>query len=147
MGALINFFKGLLSGILGFFGGNKSGFYMEAPELSAVETGAPQAVVAQAIVTETSPAQTKKERKEKDAKGKTMAATKAVQAPAALPSPEELMLAALKASAISPSTEGAPAPATAGFATQYNVPTLTSNRRRPGPSLKPFTSMAKEIRG
>ena len=86
-----------------------------------------------------------------DAKGKKVkaVATNAVAKAAAPMSSEELIIAALKLNQppVVASTEAqAPAP-TAGFATQYLVPTLTSGRRSPGPSLKGFKAMAKEIRG
>ena len=86
-----------------------------------------------------------------DAKGKKVkaVATNAVAKVAAPMSSEELIIAALKLNQppVVASTEAqAPAP-TAGFATQYLVPTLTSGRRSPGPSLKGFKAMAKEIRG
>ena len=86
-----------------------------------------------------------------DAKGKKVKAVpvKAVAKVAASMSSEDLIIAALKlnqAPAAVSAEVRAPAP-TAGFATQYLVPTLTSGRRSPGPSLKGFKAMAKEIRG
>ena len=86
-----------------------------------------------------------------DAKGKKVKAVpaNAVAKVAAPMSPEELIIAALKSNQ-APAAVSAEAQAqapTAGFATQYLVPTLTSGRRSPGPSLKGFKAMAKEIRG
>ena len=167
MGALVNIFKKLFGGILGFIGGlfgdkkkvidsatvepklagvkakkpkkDKDGFYAVADESTMEELPA-----ANAIVSTTDAATT-------DAKGKKVKAVpaKAVDKVASPMSSEDLIIAALKlnqpAAAVSPEVQ-APTP-TAGFATQYLVPTLTSGRRSPGPSLKGFKAMAKEIRG
>lgn len=175
MGALINIFKRLFGGIFGFIGGliggkkkaiegatvegkveaeksikapkakkpkkGKDGFYAVADESMMEEL---PAAAANTIVATTDTVTT-------DAKGKKVKAVpvKAVAKVAASMSSEDLIIAALKLNqapaAVSAEVQ-APAP-TAGFATQYLVPTLTSGRRSPGPSLKGFKAMAKEIRG
>ena len=173
MGALINIFKRLLGGIFGFIGGlvggkkkaidgatvegkveseksvkapkakkpkkGKDGFYAVADESMMEELPATNAIVSTTDAVTT------------DAKGKKVKAVpaKAVAKVAAPMSSEDLIIAALKlnqAPAAVSAEVKAPAP-TAGFATQYLVPTLTSGRRSPGPSLKGFKAMAKEIRG
>jgi hypothetical protein len=172
MGALINIFKRLFGGIFGFIGGliggkkaiegatvegkveaeksvkapkakkpkkGKDGFYAVADESMMEELPAANAIVSTTDAVTT------------DAKGKKVKAVpaKAVAKVAAPMSSEDLIIAALKLNqapgAVSAEVQ-APAP-TAGFATQYLVPTLTSGRRSPGPSLKGFKAMAKEIRG
>ncbi len=175
MGALINIFKRLFGGIFGFIGGliggkkkaiegatvegkveaeksikapkakkpkkGKDGFYAVADESMMEEL---PAAAANTIVATTDTVTT-------DTKGKKVKAVpvKAVAKVAASMSSEDLIIAALKLNqapaAVSAEVQ-APAP-TAGFATQYLVPTLTSGRRSPGPSLKGFKAMAKEIRG
>ena len=172
MGALVNIFKNLFGGILGFIGGliggkkkaidgatlegkveaeksvkapkvkskkGKDGFYAVADESTMEELPAANAIVSTTDAVTT------------DAKGKKVKAVpaKAVAKVTAPMSSEDLIIAALKLNqapaAVSAEVQ-APAP-TAGFATQYLVPTLTSGRRSPGPSLKGFKAMAKEIRG
>jgi hypothetical protein len=146
MGAVVNVFKSIFGGILGFFGGlfagkkGSDGFYMEAtadqleplPEASAAKTAT---------------------KVTKEAKGTKAVAMNAAPAKASKPaanlSPEELIVAALAAVAKPP--EGSPEATiakavTLGFAEQNMIPTLTSGRRTPGPSLAGFKSMAKEIR-
>ncbi len=171
MGALINIFKRLFGGIFGFIGGliggkkaiegatvegnveaeksikapkakkpkkGKDGFYVVADESMMEELPAANAIVSTTDAVTT------------DAKGKKVKAVpaNAVVAKVAAPmSSEELIIAALKPNQ-APAVVGAEVQApTAGFATQYLVPTLTSGRRSPGPSLKGFKAMAKEIRG
>ena len=173
MGALINIFKRLFGGIFGFIGGliggkkkaidgatvkgnveaeksvkapkakkpkkGKDGFYAVADESMMEELPAASAIVSTTDAVTT------------DTKGKKVKAVpaKAVAKVAAPMSSEDLIIAALKLNQppVAVSTEAqAPTP-TAGFATQYLVPTLTSGRRSPGPSLKGFKTMAKEIRG
>jgi hypothetical protein len=160
MGALVNVFKSVFGGILGFFGGlfakkesspevksakvskpkkGKDGFYMEA---SADQLEALPTKVALAV---TDAPEAKKGGKK--GKGTPVAAMKA--APAKVMSPEELINAALAAVAKAPegSAEAVAAQAaTLGFAEQNMIPTLTSGRRPPGPSLSAFKAMAKEIR-
>ena len=176
MGALVNIFKKLFGGILGFigglFGGKKKaidGATVE-PKLAAVKTEnsakAPKAkkpkkdkdgfyAVADESMMEDLPAAntivSTTDAVTTDTKGKKVKAVpvKAVAKVAAPMSSEDLIIAALKLNQppVAVSTEAqAPTP-TAGFATQYLVPTLTSGRRSPGPSLKGFKAMAKEIRG
>lgn len=167
MGALINIFKRLFGGIFGFIGGliggkkaiegatvegnveaeksikakkpkkGKDGFYAVADESMMEELPAANAIVSTTDAVTT------------DAKGKKVKAVpaNAVAKVAAPMSSEDLIIAALKPNQ-APAAVGAEAQApTAGFATQYLVPTLTSGRRSPGPSLKGFKAMAKEIRG
>jgi hypothetical protein len=177
MGALVNIFKKLFGGILGFISGllngkkkaidgatvepklaadkaenpakaapkakkgkkDKDGFYAVADESTMDELPAANAIVSTTDAVTT------------DAKGKKVKAApaKAVAKVAAPMSSEDLIVAALKLNQ-PPAAVGAESQAptpTAGFATQYLVPTLTSGRRSPGPSLKGFKAMAKEIRG
>lgn len=172
MGALINIFKRLFGGIFGFIGGliggkkaidgatiegkvdaeksvkapkakkskrGKDGFYAVADESTMEELPAANTIVSTTDAVTT------------DAKGKKVKAVpaKAVAQVAAPMTPEALIIAALKPNQTSAGVSAeaqAPTP-TAGFATQYLVPTLTSGRRSPGPSLKGFKAMAKEIRG
>lgn len=158
MGALVNVFKSLFGGILGFLGGllggkkdqaapakkakrGKDGFFMEADAASMEElpVAAPAAVAA---AVEAAPAVKGKGKKEKTAV--KAAPAKAPAAPRVMTA-EELIVAAVQPKAAE--TVAAATGGTAGFATQYMVPTLTSGRRSPGPSLKGFKAMAKEIRG
>ena len=184
MGALINIFKRLFGGILGFIGGLLGGKKKKAIDAApgTVKAAEPKAVKEKPVKA----AKAKKLKRDKegflvadasmmeelpvanpvantaantivatvtatDTKGKKVkaVATNVVAKVAAPLSSEELIIAALKLNQppVVASTEAqAPAP-TAGFATQYLVPTLTSGRRSPGPSLKGFKAMAKEIRG
>ena len=144
MGALINIFKRLFGGIFGFMGGlfgekkGKDGFFMEADSSMMEELPAATAIVAEAAA----PVAAKAEKGKKD-----KSAVKAVPAkvPAKAMTTEELIVAAVQGKSVE--SESAASVGTAGFATQYLVPTLTSGRRSPGPSMKMFKSMAKEIRG
>ncbi len=147
MGALINVFKNLFGGILSFFGGlvggkkGADGFYMEADAASMEEL--PAAAPVAAVAMSSAPAaKAEKGKKTKDAV-KAVPATAPAKA-ARVMTPEELIVAAVQSK---PVEATAAAAGTAGFATQYMVPTLTSGRRSPGPSLKMFKTMAKEIRG
>ncbi len=166
MGALINVFKNLLGGILGFLGGliggkkdktavapakkskkpkrGKDGFFMVADDASMEEIPEVAPVMA-AVTSEAAPdAKPAKAAKGKKDKGAVKAVAAAVPAAPRVMSAEELIVAALQPKPV----DAAAAPVgTAGFATQYLVPTLTSGRRGPGPSLKGFKAMAKEIRG
>jgi hypothetical protein len=163
MGALVNVFKSLLGGILGFFGGlvggkkdkaapakqgkkGKDGFYMVADDASMEElpVAAPVMVAAVSEVAEAPAAKAVKGKKEKTAV--KAAPAKAPAQAARVMTPEELIIAALQPKSVE-ATAATAAMGTAGFATQYLVPTLTSGRRSPGPSLKMFKTMAKEIRG
>jgi hypothetical protein len=140
MGAVVNVFKSIFGGILGFFGGlfggkkGADGFYMEATsDQLEVLPDAPAA---------------KKADKGTKAVAMNAAPAKAAKSSANM-SPEDLIVAALAAVAKAP--EGSPEAtivktATLGFAEQNMIPTLTSGRRTPGPSLAGFKSMAKEIR-
>lgn len=155
MGALVNVFKSLLGGILGFFGGliggkkgkkGNDGFYMVADDASMEDLPAAAPVVAAvsaAAVSVAPEAKAGKGKKDKAAKAAPMQAPAKV---ARVMTPEELIVAAVQAKPVD-ATATAAAGGTAGFATQYLVPTLTSGRRSPGPSLKMFKTMAKEIRG
>jgi hypothetical protein len=156
MGALVNVFKSLLGGILGFFGGlvggkkgkkDKDGFYMVADDASMEELPAAAPVMAAAVsaaaVSAAPEAKAGKGKKDKAVKAAPMQAAAKV---ARVMTPEELIVAAVQAKPVD-ATAVAAAGGTAGFATQYLVPTLTSGRRSPGPSLKMFKTMAKEIRG
>lgn len=149
MGALVNVFKSLFGGILSFFGGlvggkkGKDGFFMEADTASM--EALPEVVASEAVATATKSTTTKSEKGGKKGKETAVKAAPA-KAPAktAVLTPEELIVAAVQGKS---STDTAATTGTAGFATQYMVPTLTSGRRSPGPSLKAFKTMAKEIRG
>jgi hypothetical protein len=148
MGALINVFKSLFGGILSFLGGlvggkkGKNGFYMEASPASMEEIPAAAPVMAAAVSAE---APTKAVKGKKGKEAVKAAPVKAVAQAARVMTPEELIMAAVQSKPVD--TNAAAAGGTAGFATQYMVPTLTSGRRSPGPSLKMFKTMAKEIRG
>ncbi len=175
MGALVNIFKRLFGGILGFIGGllggkkkaidgatvesnvaavksqkpakaqtakklkkDKDGFYALADESMIEELPAANTIVKATIA--------KADGKDKNVKAVPAKAVAKADAPM---SSEDLIIAALKLNqAPTPANTEASAPVpTAGFATQYLVPTLTSGRRSPGPSLRGFKAMAKEIRG
>jgi hypothetical protein len=159
MGALVNVFKSLFGGILGFLGGllggNKGsgGFYMEADSSQMEELPAAAPVAAKAVKAEKgkkdAPVAAKPAKAEKGKKAAPAAAMAVKAAPekaAKVMTPEELIVAAVQGKAAG-AEGGSAAGTTAGFATQYMVPTLTSGRRTPGPSLKGFKAMAKEIRG
>ncbi len=148
MGALINVFKSLFGGILSFFGGlvggkkGADGFFMEADAASMEELPAAAPVKAVAAVAAAPAAKADKGKKTKDAV-KAVPATVPAKA-ARVMTPEELIVAAVQSKPVEATVASG---GTAGFATQYMVPTLTSGRRSPGPSLKMFKTMAKEIRG
>ena len=168
MGALINVFKSIFGGIFGFITGlfpgkkdstgtkavkaakpkkGKDGFYMEATEAQLEML--PDAVASKIVEADVAAAPVKGGKKEKGAKATPLAA-KAAPKPAALPSTDELIAAALAAVAKPPA--GSPAAGilqevTLGFAERNMIPTLTTSRRRPGPSLLPFKAMLKEIKG
>ena len=173
MGALINVIKSIFGGIFGFITGllpgkkdstgtkavkaakpkkGKDGFYMVAADdqlesLPAETVTAAVAAVAAIVETEAAAPSAKGGKKEK-AKAIPMVA-KAAPMPAALPSTDELIAAALAAVAKPPAgTEPEVLQeVTMGFAERNMIPTLTMGRRRPGPSLSPFRAMGKEIRG
>lgn len=168
MGALINVFKSIFGGIFGFITGlfpgkkdstgtkavkaakpkkGKDGFYMEATEAQLEVL--PSAVASKIVEADVAAAPVKGGKKEKGSKATPLAA-KAAPKPAALPSTDELIAAALAAVAKPPA--GSPAAGilqevTLGFAERNMIPTLTTSRRRPGPSLLPFKAMLKEIKG
>ncbi len=137
MGALVNVFKSIFGGILGFFGGlfggagkkDADGFYMAATDDQLEDLpAAPASKGAKAVAMNAAPAKASK--------------------PAANMSPEELIAAALASVAKAPegTAEAVAAKATSlGFAERNMIPTLTSGRRLPGPSLSPFKAMAKQI--
>lgn len=138
----------------------KDGFYMVAADdqlevLPAETVVAAVAAVAAAVesgvarpVVATSAAPLVKGGKKEKAKATPLAA-KAEPKPAALPSTDELIAAALAAVAKPPAGSEAEVlqEVTMGFAERNMIPTLTTGRRRPGPSLSPFRAMLKEIRG
>jgi hypothetical protein len=141
MGALVNVFKSIFGGILGFFGGlfggkkDADGFYMAATDDQLEELPAAPAASkgAKAVAMNAAPAN---------------AAPAKVSKPAAIMTPEELIAAALAAVAKAPegTAEAVAAKAASlGFAEKNMIPTLTSGRRLPGPSLSPFKAMAKQI--
>ena len=170
MGALINVIKSIFGGIFGFITGllpgkkdstgtkavkaakpkkGKDGFYMVAADdqLEALPAETVAAAVAAIVETEVAAPSAKGGKKEK-AKAIPMVA-KAAPMQAALPSTDELIAAALAAVAKPPAgTEPEVLQeVTMGFAERNMIPTLTTGRRRPGPSLSPFRAMGKEIRG
>ena len=168
MGALINVFKSIFGGIFGFITGllpgkkdstgtkavkaakpkkGKDGFYMEATEAQLEML--PDAVVSKIVEADVVAAPVKGGKKEKGAKATPLAA-KAAPKPAALPSTDELIAAALAAVAKPPAGSpdaGILQEVKLGFAERNMIPTLTTSRRRPGPSLLPFKAMLKEIKG
>jgi hypothetical protein len=147
MGALINIFKRLFGGIFGFIGGlfggkkGKDGFFMEADSSMMEELPAATAIVAEAAA----PVAAKAEKGKKDKSAVKAVPAKVPAKAAKAMTTEELIVAAVQGKSVG--SESAASVGTAGFATQYLVPTLTSGRRSPGPSMKMFKSMAKEIRG
>ena len=171
MGALINVFKSIFGGIFGFITGllpgkkdstgtkavkaakpkkGKDGFYMEATDaqLEVLPDAVASAVASTIVETDVAAVPVKGGKKEK-AKAAPLAA-KAAPKPAALPSTDELIVAALAAVAKPPA--GSPEAevlqeVAMGFAERNMIPTLTMGRRRPGPSLSPFKAMLKEIKG
>ena len=172
MGALINVFKSIFGGILGFITGlfpgkkdstgtkavkaakpkkGKDGFYMEATDaqLEMLPDAVVSAVASKIVEADVAAAPVKGGKKEKGAKATPLAA-KAAPKPAALPSTDELIAAALAAVAKPPAGSpdaGILQEVTLGFAERNMIPTLTTSRRRPGPSLLPFKAMLKEIKG
>ncbi len=168
MGALINVFKSLFGGILSFLGGlvggkkdkavkpiaakkvkkpkkGKDGFFMDADADAMEEILAAPIMAVEAAAPVATNADKKADKKGKKDKTAVKAAPAKAPAKAApMMTPEELIMAAVQPK---PVDATAAAAGTAGFATQYMVPTLTSGRRSPGPSLKMFKTMAKEIRG
>ncbi len=168
MGALINIFKSIFGGIFGFITGllsgkkdstgtkaikaakpkkGKNGFYMEAT--AAQLEALPDSVASTIVKADVPAASVKGGKKEKASKAAPLAA-KAEPKPAALPSTDELIAAALAAVAKPPAGTAEAETlqeVTMGFAERNMIPTLTTGRRRPGPSLLPFKAMLKEIKG
>lgn len=145
---MFGFIKKLFGGIFGFlgslFGGKKSkdsGYFLEFEEAQGTgsATGKPEGAAPKAKVTEAPAA-------ESPAPAAAVAATGTPEAPAA-PAAKPAVAAAPPAPAkpVAPPKPAVPAgPAT--FAPQYLAPKATNSRRRPGPSLSPYLSMAKQMR-
>ncbi|MEM1242270.1 MAG: hypothetical protein AAGI45_20770 [Cyanobacteria bacterium P01_H01_bin.26] len=145
--------------MLGKLFGKKSNYYLELSEEDIEAPPQPLAATAEKIVpavnsvtaTTESPAPEKAVSKNKEtAETSSAAAEPAVEtapSPAAAPlsDPLELIRTAIAAS----SNQSQPAPeeeAESTFSTDYLLPNVTSRRRRPGPSLSPFKSMAKDMK-
>lgn len=149
-----------------FFGKKKSGYFLElsedeisasseASEKSALE--APQAAekpavaaatTATAATTAPAPAAAVKESVSaiSDAVSKASEAMpQKAASPAPLSDPLELIRTALASSANTAEPK-AEVEAESNFSTDYLVPRATARRRRPGPSLSSFRSMAKDMR-
>ncbi|EKU97344.1 hypothetical protein Lepto7375DRAFT_6525 [Leptolyngbya sp. PCC 7375] len=131
--------------------GKKSGYYLELPaeEIAAISepaatpapaaTPVPAATPAPAAVQSKAP--TAETVKKKDSKASEPTAP-AVTPAASISDPIELIRTALAASANQPpAPEPEPAPTF-----DYTTPVAKASRRRPGPSMSSFKSMAKAMR-
>lgn len=168
MSGLVNFFKNLIAGIVGFFTGfgkkaqaegaavkpakkNGNGFYLEldeakgaAPAVKAAVAAAATAV-AEKIETKAEP---KTEVKAASNGGKSSARTAKLEAakaaatkpaePAKAPDPAALIAAAVSSSSSKSQSNGT-------FAPQYLVPTNNGTRRRPGANMSTYMDMARKV--
>ena len=143
--------------MLGKLFGKKSNYYLELSEEDIEALPKPLATAAEKIVpavnsitaaTE-SPAPEKAVSKNKDANGSAAEQPPVETAPspatAPLSDPLELIRTAIAASSnqSQPASEDVAEPT---FSTDYLLPNATSRRRRPGPSLSPFKTMAKDMK-
>ncbi|MEO0350023.1 MAG: hypothetical protein AAF282_08240 [Cyanobacteria bacterium P01_A01_bin.15] len=145
--------------MLGKLFGKKSNYYLELSEEDIEALPKPLAAAAEKIVpvvnsvtaTIESPAPEKAVSKnQQTAENGSAAAQPPVEtapSPAAAPlsDPLELIRTALAASSnqSQSASDDEPEPT---FSTDYLLPNATSRRRRPGPSLSPFKSMAKDMK-
>ena len=150
------------------FGKKKSGYYLELSEDEASAVPASKPAPKAEVAAPSKAPEAKKSEPAKATEGETpvAAAAPAKQAAPAVPTavskaasampqevatpepmsdPLELIRTALAASANQTTTE-AEAAAEAGFAPDYLAPKPSARRRRPGPSMSPFKSMAKDMK-
>jgi hypothetical protein len=165
MSGLVNFFKNLIAGIVGFFTGfgkkaqaevaatkpaKKNGFYLELNDAKgaapAAKASAPAAATAVAEKTETK-AEPKTEVKaasngKPSARAAQLEAAKAAATkpaePAKAPDPAALIAAAVSSSSSKSQSNGT-------FAPQYLVPTNNGTRRRPGANMSTYMDMARKV--
>lgn len=143
---MFGFIKKLFGGLFGFLGGlfrrkksKDSGYFLEFEEAQGTgsTTGKPEKATAKVPETPTADAPAPA----------AVAATGTPEAPAA---PAAVKPAATTAPPPPAKPAAPPKPAVpagpATFAPQYLVPKATNSRRRPGPSLSPYLSMAKQMR-
>lgn len=166
MGAIINFFKGIIELVTGLFTGRKKsedGFFMEAPPVEG--DPASQRATAVAATPKAEAAKKQGGGVPKQAKGKagkvvaaaavaaatTVTATPAEPVSAVTSDPNELIQGALAAS--TPKTSEAAAAADPKlntgeptFAEMNAVPYTTAGRRRPGPTMGGFLDLAKTMK-
>jgi hypothetical protein len=138
MGAILKFFKALVGGIISFItdlfsGKKKSEFFLEAEPASPAGKGsqaaAPKSAAAQKSAKPAVP----------------VAAATAVAATLAMPTVSDS--SAIIQTALNQSkTASVVAAAESGFATKYLAPMPRAGRRRPGPVMNTYLSMAKEMK-
>jgi hypothetical protein len=132
VGALLGFIKALLGVFLGIFGlGKKSEYFLEIDDSAPSVAPTPEPVaVPQSDVAVSSPASLEPAAVEKVPENVAVAV-----APGPVPTPQ------------SPESKGSE-DGEMTFATDFLVnPRLTNtSRRRPGPSLSPFTNMVKDMK-
>lgn len=138
--------------MLGKLFGKKSGYFLELSEeeqesdvpveaTPKSEKTAPEKT--EAAVAKTAPAAEQKTVEKQPAAEAEQTAAKAPST-AAYSDPVELIRTALAASATTADEESSEPEG--NFATDYLVTQTLPRRRRPGPSLSPFKSMAKDVR-
>ena len=143
--------------MLGKILGKKSGYYLELPEeeidaipeppaTPAAPAPAPTAPVAATAAVETATATETPAADSNSKNKKTKTAAAAPQAPAVSSrDPVDIIRAAIAASGNSSQPTEEP-PAEPTFAGDYLMPNPSPRRRRPGPSMSPFKSMAKDMK-
>jgi outer membrane biosynthesis protein TonB len=132
------------------FGGGKNDFYLELEEkkdtaTAEVKQPEPEAVTAPVEEKPAEPAAEAPVSEEQPAEPKTKkkSAKKQASVKAETPQPQPVSSAAMIAAAVS-SKETQPE-AVKTFATNFLMPAPTKYRRRPGPSLKMFQDMARQM--
>ncbi|MGI0490048.1 hypothetical protein ACN4EK_32010 [Pantanalinema rosaneae CENA516] len=169
MSGLVNFFKNLIAGIVGFFTGfgkkaqeegaaikpakkSGNGFYLELEDAKGAAPAAKSPAPAATAVAEKpeTPAAPKPEKTEVKAagNGKPSARTAKLEAAkAAATKPSEPAKApdpaALIAAAVASSSSKSQSNST--FAPQYLVPTNNGTRRRPGANMSTYMDMARKV--
>lgn len=165
MSGLVNFFKSLIAGIVGFFTGfgkkaqeegaaakpakkSGNGFYLELEDAKgaapAAKAAAPAATAAPAVAekTESKPEVKAASNGKSSARAAKLEAAKAAATkpaePAKAPDAAALIAAAVTSSSSKSQSNGT-------FAPQYLVPTNNGTRRRPGANMSSYMDMARKV--
>lgn len=139
---MFGFIKNFFAGIFGFFGRlfgfKKSEYFLDLDgsqpkEPAKVEPAKSAPVAAASLATPPAPSA-----KAEEPKAKKSPKAKKEPAVSAAPAPEPVKVA--------PASTNGKAPAVSTFAPDYLVPTSTSSRRLPGPSMNNFRDMARQMK-